>query len=76
MNQMIVTYLPWFMSIVTIYMTFQAGNKNRWSWLIGLCNQVFWLTWIIASASWGLLPMTIVLTGLYLRNHMLWFRSS
>ncbi|RWB40451.1 MAG: hypothetical protein EOQ44_25240 [Mesorhizobium sp.] len=66
------SYLPWFLSSVTIYMTILAGNKSRHAWLIGLCNQALWLTWIIASASWGLLPGCFALTIVYARNHLKW----
>lgn len=57
MTDMIRNYLPWLMSAVTIWMTLPAGNKHKSAWLVGLGNQLLWLVWIIATASWGLLPM-------------------
>ncbi len=65
-------YLPWFMSAITIWMTLMAGNKHRSAWLIGLGNQLLWSTWIIVTASWGLLPMNIALWVVYGRNHRRW----
>lgn len=72
MTETIRIYLPWLMSAVTIYMTLMAGNKAPWAWAVGLGNQVFWLTWIIATEAWGLLPMTAALTFVYTRNHLKW----
>jgi len=68
----IVETLPWVLSAVTIYMTVLAGNKSRWAWAVGLGNQALWLVWIVASASWGLIPMNIALWAVYARNHLKW----
>lgn len=73
-RQIVIDYLPWFMSVITIYMTYIAGNKNAFAWLLGLGNQAFWLTWIVVSKNWGLLPMCVVLTGLYTRNYVKWLK--
>jgi hypothetical protein len=68
----VVTYLPWLLSALTIYMTVLAGNKSRAAWAVALVNSALWLVWIIASHSWGLLPMNIVLWGVYARNLWKW----
>lgn len=72
MRQITVTYLPWLLSVITIWMTVLAGNKHRSAWAVGLANQALWLGWIIASAAWGLLPMNIALWIVYARNHLKW----
>jgi len=69
---MIVTYLPWLMSCLTIWMTLLAGNNHPRAWAVGLANQVLWVTWIIASETWGLIPMSIALAIVYARNHFKW----
>lgn len=71
-EKMIVTYLPWLMSAITIWMTMLAGNKHRNAWAIGLCNQALWLLWIITVGAWGLLPMNAALWIVYARNHIKW----
>lgn len=76
MKAMIVFYLPWLLSAITIWMTLLAGNKTSWAWAVGLSNQALWLTWIIASESWGLIPMTAALTIVYARNHFKWMKSA
>ena len=71
----VVRYLPWLLSAMAIWMTVMTGNKHRNAWLIGIVNQVLWLVWIIASATWGLLPLNITLWVLYARNHIKWNKS-
>ena len=71
----LVFWMPWLLSAITIYMTVLAGNKNRYAWVIGLANQALWLIWIVASESWGLIPMNIALWIVYGRNHLKWNAS-
>ena len=72
MKTEIIKYLPYVMSAVTIYTMFLAGDKKKKAWLVGLLNQVLWFTWIIVSATWGLLPMTIAMCIVYVRNYFKW----
>jgi hypothetical protein len=53
-------------------MTLLAGNNHPHAWAVGLGNQVLWVTWIIASETWGLIPMSIALGIVYARNHFKW----
>lgn len=76
MREAIITYLPWLLSVITIWMTLAAGNKHPSAWLIGLVNQALWLAWIVASSAWGLLPMNIALWIVYGRNHLKWNAAS
>jgi len=66
------SYLPWLLSVVTIWMTLAAGNKHPSAWLIGLVNQALWLVWICSAQAWGLLPMNFALWIVYARNHLKW----
>lgn len=75
MTKYLITYLPWLLSGITIYMTILAGNKSNNAWLVGLVNQALWLTWIIASASWGFIFMNIALWIVYARNHFKWLND-
>lgn len=72
MEETIITYLPYLLSAITIYMFLLAGNKNKKAWLFGLANQFLWLIWIVASSAWGLLPMNIALWVVYYRNNIKW----
>lgn len=72
MEDAIIKYLPWLLSAITIYMNVLAGNKTRWAWAVGLGNQALWLVWILASGTYGLIPMNLALWIVYARNHMKW----
>ena len=66
------TYLPWLLSSITVWQTLLAGNKAKHAWIVGLVNQTLWLTWILATRNWGFLPLNLVLTAVYVRNHLRW----
>lgn len=68
-------YLPWLLSAITIWMTLLAGNKHPQAWAVGLCNQALWLVWIVASETWGMLPMNASLWFMYARNHFKWSKQ-
>lgn len=70
--EFIAFYLPWLLSVLTIWMTLLAGNKYPSAWLVGLVNQALWLVWIVSTESWGLMPMNIALWIVYGRNHLKW----
>ncbi|MFM2445585.1 MAG: hypothetical protein RI936_32 [Pseudomonadota bacterium] len=71
----IAEHLPWLLSAITIAMTVLAGNLHRHAWALGLVAQAGWLVWIVATATWGFLPMNLVLWVVYLRNHLKWVRA-
>ena len=74
MKHWIVMYLPWFLSGLAIAMTQLAGNMNRHTWAVGLVAQVGWSVWIVASETWGLIPLNVCLWYVYTRNHLKWNR--
>ena len=76
MREAITLYLPWRLGAFTIVGMVMAGNKHRLSWAVGLLGQVFWLVWIMASESWGLLPSCLVLVVVYGRNHLKWSKPA
>ena len=69
---MIVKYLPYVLSAITLYTMFLAGGKKRYTWIVGLVNQALWVLWIIKAKAWGLVPMNIGLWVVYVRNHLAW----
>lgn len=76
MRETIAIYLPWVLSAITIWMTLLAGNKHRLAWLVGLGNQLLWLIWIVATGTWGLIPLNVALWIVYGRNHLKWQREA
>lgn len=72
MKHLIVNYLPYLLSAITIWMTVLTGNLHRHTWLLGLANQALWLVWIVVSESWGFIPLNVALWYVYCRNHYKW----
>lgn len=76
MKEIIIIYIPWALSILTVGMMYLAGNKNKWAWILGLANQSLWLTWIITVQAWGLLILTFALIFMYTRNLIKWHKEA
>lgn len=72
MEELIVKYLPWLLSAITVYSMLLAGNKRCGAWVVGLINQALWLVYIFAAGAWGLLPMNVALWIVYARNYWKW----
>ena len=72
MTLLVIKYLPYLLSAITIYSMLLAGNKRRGAWIVGLVNQLLWLVWIYLSGAWGLLPMNLALWVVYSRNYLKW----
>lgn len=67
--------LPWLLSAVTIWMMVLAGNTRLSAWKVGLFNQALWAVWIVLTSAWGLVPLTLVMTAVCLRNWHKWRRE-
>lgn len=72
MIHFIVVYLPWLMSATTVLAMYLAGEKKPSAWILSIANQMLWLIWILASQSWGLLPMNAALWVVFIRNYRKW----
>lgn len=51
---------------------FMAGRVHRHTWKLGLAVQALWLVWIVLSATWGFLPLNVVLWVVYYNNLRRW----
>jgi len=71
----LVEYMPWLLSVITIYQIKMAGDKRTAAWLVLTSNQALWLIWIICSGTWGLVPMNICLWIVGIRNYRKWARE-
>jgi hypothetical protein len=60
---------------LTMTSSWMVGNKNTAGWIVALCNQVLWFTWIWASRNYGFVPLGIMLTIIYARNYRAWSRA-
>lgn len=48
------------------------GRKDVRGWYMGLISQMIWLVFIFSFGAWGLLPLSICLTFMYLWNLRKW----
>jgi hypothetical protein len=73
--KLFIEVLPWFLSVLTIWMVVLQGDKSPRAWVVGCANQCGWLLWVMLTDTWGFLPMTVVLSALYVRNYFKWRRD-
>lgn len=64
--------LPWLTSAGTLLGMWLVGQKRSVGWIVGLVNQVLWVTFAIAFEAWGLLPLTVALIIIYTRALVKW----
>lgn len=67
--------LPLMLSVLTVLGMWLIGNKNRLGWVVGLINQVLWISFAILFKAWGLLPLSLVLIVVYVRNLHKWIEG-
>ena len=68
--------LPWFLSLVTGLTMWMAGNKDIRAWYIGIAAQFFWVFFDIYFDALGLLPVSLMLFVIYIRNIKAWRKPS
>ena len=69
---MIRTMLPWATSAGTLLGMWLVGQKKSIGWVVGLVNQVLWVTFAVVFQAWGLLPLTCALIVIYTRALIQW----
>jgi hypothetical protein len=69
---MVAEIIPWILSCVTLTAMWLLGNKHIAGWVLGLANQVLWVMFIAMYEAWGLLPLSLALTVVYVRNIIKW----
>ncbi len=60
--------IPWITSAGTLVAVWLSGRNLRLSWKVSLANQAMWLVFIITYEAWGLLPLTLALSGIFARH--------
>lgn len=63
-------------SVGTITVMWLAGRKDWRAWVLGLANQVLWVTLIVVSGLWGLMPLSVAITFIYSKNLIAWRREA
>ncbi len=72
MQELIVKYLPWGLSTLSIIIQIELGNKKARAWIWHLLCQVLWITWILCSKQWGFVPLNICFWVIGVRNYIKW----
>ena len=60
--------LPWILSMLTILHQYIAGSGKKKAWALAFITESLWLYWSYQMKIWGLMPMSICLLVVYLRN--------
>ena len=67
--------LSWVLSGVSCFVLWGIGNKWKWIWFVALFSQSLWFYYIFQKELFGLIPMHVIYTGLYLNNLRKWYRQ-
>ena len=62
--------ISWITSAGTLLAVWLTARNVRLSWKVSLVNQALWLVFIVSYDAWGLLPLTLALSGVFI--HHLW----
>lgn len=62
--------LPWVTTVTGASVMYLAGRARtrRWAWVLGILNQVPWVTYAILTGAWGFVPGSMLYGSVYLRN--------
>lgn len=64
--------LPWATSAGTLLGMWLLAQKKSVGWIVGLVNQILWVTFAITFKAWGLLPLTVALIFVYTQGLLKW----
>jgi len=59
-------------SALSVFVLWGIGNKWKWIWWFGLLSQALWFYYIFDKSEYGLLPMNLAYTFVYIRNLLKW----
>lgn len=64
--------MTWILSVVSLLTVYLTGKKKIIGWQVGLIGQALWISWEFYIKAWGLMPMTVIMTILYVKNLKEW----
>ena len=68
-------YFEIFISLSSLTMMWLMGNKNKYAPLVGLFNQVLWITLVLITKQWGLMIGVVAYTIVHARNLYKWMQE-
>lgn len=62
--------LPWVTTATGAAVMWLAGRARtrRAAWLLGVANQLPWITFAVITKSWGFIPGSLLYGSVYIRN--------
>ena len=72
MSGSMINLLSWMLTMGTVTVFWLAGNKDRRAWVLGIILQVPWLVFDYFTKAYGLMPLALVLSYMYIRNYIKW----
>ncbi len=73
---MIKQLVPWVTSAFTLWAMWLLATKRWEGWVVGLLNQICWVSTAVLYKTWGLLPLTAALIVVYTKGLIAWRRES
>ena len=73
---MVDDFIPWILAAWTVATMILAGNKNPLAWYSGIASQALWLYFDYRVEAWGLMPLAVILTAVYMRNLRRWQKET
>jgi len=66
------TALPWATTVAGAAVMYLAGRAQtrRLAWIIGLVNQVFWISYAVLANAHGFIVGSLIYASVYIRNLM------
>jgi len=74
-KSLIVVYLPYLISVLTLYTVKITGDKNKNAWVMTMLNQLLWLFWIFISDNKGFIILNLGIIYFSVINHYKWKKS-
>ena len=68
--------LSWALFGFTAANMWLLGNKRREGFIVGIVSQPVWLVFDWHVGAYGLMPLALILGGLYLRGYVKWGRDA
>ena len=64
--------LQWTLSLMSMIMIYQMGNKWKYAPLLGIFNQVLWIVYVLSTKQFGLMLGVIGYTVIHIINTYKW----
>lgn len=63
------------LAALSLFTTWQVGRKKPWAWLVGVGQQLLWITYAIVTEQHGFIMSSLVFAPLNMYNYVKWRRE-